>query len=234
MATKIYETANIELLDGTVLFITPLKLKYYREFMDIVLDATKNGQRLDIDNGLVDAALVCMKQYYPDIKTKEQIEDLLDIKTIYQIIKFGGNITIGNNEDEDDQAEPPNSANDRNNSWQNIDLAKIESEVFLLGIYKDYEELEASLSLQELISIINMRRDLDYEEKKFLASIQGIDIEGKNGKKEVDPWEAMKARVFSKGQTSDPNDITSFQGPKAAKVGFGVGMGLDYVDMRQK
>jgi hypothetical protein len=77
-----------------------------------------------------------------------------------------------------------------------------------------------------------MRRDLDYEEKKFLASIQGIDIEGKGSKKEVDPWEAMKARVFSKGQTADPNDITSFQGPKAAKVGFGVGMGIDYVDMR--
>ena len=101
----------------------------------------------------------------------------------------------------------------------------------MLGIYKDYEELESSLSLQELLAIINMRRDLDYEEKKFLASIQGIDIE-KGNKKNVDPWEAMKARVFSKGQTQDPNDITSFQGPKAAKAGFGVGMGLDYEDMR--
>jgi hypothetical protein len=230
MATKIYETADVELLDGRVLYVTPLKLKYYRQFMDIILDATKTGQRLDIDNGLVEAALVCMKQYCPEINTKEQIEDLLDIKTIYKIIKFGGNVTIGDDEQEQEQSDP--GSEDRNSSWQNIDLAKIESEVFLLGIYKDYEDLEASLSLQELISIINMRRDLDYEEKKFLASIQGIDIEGKGSKKEVDPWEAMKARVFSKGQTADPNDITSFQGPKAAKVGFGVGMGIDYVDMR--
>jgi hypothetical protein len=230
MATKIYETADVELLDGRVLYITPLKLKYYREFMDIILNATKNGERLDIDNGLIEAGLVCMKQYCPEIKTKEQLEDLVDIKTIYQIIKFGGNITLGSNEEEPEQLQ--DNSQDRNNSWENIDLAKIESEVFLLGIYKDYEDLETSLSLQELISIINMRRDLDYEEKKFLASIQGIDIEGKGSKKEVDPWEAMKARVFSGGKTSDPNDITSFQGVKAAKAGFGVGMGLDYVDMR--
>jgi hypothetical protein len=230
MATKIYETTSVELLDGTVLYITPLKLKYYREFMDIVLTATKNGQRLDIDNGLMEAGLACMKQYHPEIKTKDQLEDLIDIKTVYEIIKFGGSITL-NGEDEGEPQEN-NSAEDRNSSWENIDLAKIESEVFLLGIYRDYEELESSLSLQELISIVNMKRDLDYEEKKFLASIQGIDIEGKGSKKEVDPWEAMKARVFSGGKTADPNDITSFQGPKAAKVGFGVGMGLDYVDMR--
>jgi len=229
MATKIYETGTIELLDGTILYMTPLKLKYYREFMDVLLDATKDGNRLDIDNGLTECGLICMKQYYPEIKTKEQLEDVADIQMIYEMMKFGGSVSLGKDSNQEEQAEK--DTEDRESSWQNIDLAKIESEVFLLGIYKDYEELESSLSLQELLAIINMRRDLDYEEKKFLASIQGIDIE-KGNKKNVDPWEAMKARVFSRGQTQDPNDITSFQGPKAAKVGFGVGMGLDYEDMR--
>jgi hypothetical protein len=41
----------------------------------------------------------------------------------------------------------------------------------------------------------------------------------------------MKARVFSGGQTSDSNDILSFQGPKAQKAGFGINMGLDYEDL---
>jgi hypothetical protein len=41
----------------------------------------------------------------------------------------------------------------------------------------------------------------------------------------------MKARVFSGGQTSDSNDILSFQGPKARKAGFGIGMGLDYENL---
>lgn len=229
MATKIYETGTLELLDGTSLYMTPLKLKYYREFMDIVLDATKDGGRLDIDNGLIECGLVCMKQYYPEIKTAEQLEDVADIQMIYEMMKFGGGVSL--ERDAKDEAQAANDAENKSNSWQNIDLAKIESEVFLLGIYKDYEELESSLSLQELLAIVNMRRDLDYEEKKFLASIQGIDIE-KGNKKNVDPWEAMKARVFSKGKTDDPNDITSFQGAKAAKVGFGIGMGIDYVDMR--
>jgi hypothetical protein len=229
MATKIYETGTVELLDGTSIYMTPLKLKYYREFMDIILNATKGGNRLDIDNGLTECGLVCMKQYYPEIKTKEQLEDVADIQMIYEMMKFGGGVSLGKDSNEAEQ--PEQNAEDRESSWQNIDLAKIESEVFLLGIYKDYEELESSLSLQELLAIINMRRDLDYEEKKFLASIQGIDIE-KGNKKSVDPWEAMKARVFSKGQTQDPNDITSFQGPKAAKAGFGVGMGIDYEDLR--
>ena len=70
MATKIYETGTIELLDGTSLYMTPLKLRYYREFMDVILDATKDGNRIDIDNGLIECGLICMKQYYPKIKTR--------------------------------------------------------------------------------------------------------------------------------------------------------------------
>ena len=45
-------------------------------------------------------------------------------------------------------------------------------------------------------------------------------------------WEDLKARVFSRGQTKDSNDVLSLQGPKAKKSGFGIGMGLDYEDMR--
>jgi hypothetical protein len=42
----------------------------------------------------------------------------------------------------------------------------------------------------------------------------------------------MKARVFSKGATSDSNDVLSLQGQNAKKAGFGIGMGLDYEDAR--
>jgi hypothetical protein len=71
---------------------------------------------------------------------------------------------------------------------QSLDLAKIESEVFLLGIWKDYRELEESLSMPELIATLSSRRDLDYQEKKFLAAIQGVDLDAqfwriKGGKK---------------------------------------------------
>jgi hypothetical protein len=102
----------------------------------------------------------------------------------------------------------------------------------LLGIWKDYHELELSLSMPELMATLEVSRELDYAEKKFMAAIQGVDLDAESGKgKGQQEWEDMKARVFSKGQTSDSNDILSFQGPKARKAGFGIGMGLDYENL---
>ena len=118
------------------------------------------------------------------------------------------------------------------NSWEDLDLAKLESEVFLLGIWKDYMELEASLSMPELMATIAVIRDLDYQEKKFLAAIQGVDLDKNSGKQ--DEWENLKARVFSKGKTSDGNDVLALQGANAQKAGFGIGMGLDYEDLTKK
>jgi hypothetical protein len=110
-------------------------------------------------------------------------------------------------------------------------LAELESELFLLGIWKDYEELEISLSMPELVATLSAKRDLDYQEKKFLAAIQGVDLDKDSGPKEQNKWEEMKARVFSGGRTSDPNDITSLQGLNAQKAGFGIGMGLEYQNL---
>ena len=44
----------------------------------------------------------------------------------------------------------------------------------------------------------------------------------------------MKARVFSRGQTSDGNDVLALQGANAQKAGFGIGMGLEYEDLTKK
>jgi len=80
--------------------------------------------------------------------------------------------------------------------------------------------------MPELIITLSAKRELDYEEKKFLAAIQGVDLDKESGQQ--DAWEKMKAKVFSGGTTDNPNDIVSYQGGKAAKAGFGIGMGLDY------
>ena len=114
-----------------------------------------------------------------------------------------------------------------------LDLAKLESEVFLLGIWKDYEELELSLSMPELMATLESKRESDYQDKKFAAAMQGVDLDAQSGQsKGQKEWEDMKARVFSKGQATDSNDILALQGENAKKVGFGIGMGLDYDDMR--
>jgi len=56
--------------------------------------------------------------------------------------------------------------------------------------------------------------------------MQGVDLDKSIGK--TDEWEEMKARVFSKGEARDANDILSYQGHKANQAGFGINMGLEY------
>jgi hypothetical protein len=178
---------------------------------------------------LVECVRVCMKQYYPSISgSVEDVEDSIDMPTVYKVLDVSAGIRINKKSEEPvkDQAVESGS------TWDDLDLAKLESEVFLLGIWKDYQELELSLSMPELMATLEVSRELDYAEKKFMAAIQGVDLDAESGKgKGQQEWEDMKARVFSKGQTSDSNDILSFQGPKAQKAGFGIGMGLDYENL---
>jgi hypothetical protein len=229
MATTIYKSEIIHLFDGTELEITPLKIKYLREFMVAFEDVklTKNDD--EAIAALVECVRICMKQYHPPISgTVEEIEDSLDMPTIYRVLDISAGIRINKKSEEPvkDQAVESGS------TWDDLDLAKLESEVFLLGIWKDYQELEKSLSMPELMATLEVSRELDYAEKKFMAAIQGVDLDKESGKgKGQQEWENMKARVFSKGQTNDSNDILSLQGPKAQKLGFGIGMGLDYENL---
>jgi hypothetical protein len=229
MATTIYKSEIIHLFDGTELEIMPLKIKYLREFMQAFenVKVTKNDD--EAIAALVECVRVCMKQYYPSISgSVEDVEDSIDMPTIYKVLDVSAGIRINKKSEEPvkDQAVESGS------SWDDLDLAKLESEVFLLGIWKDYHELELSLSMPELMATLEVSRELDYAEKKFMAAIQGVDLDAESGKgKGQQEWENMKARVFSGGQTSDANDILSFQGPKAQKAGFGIGMGLDYENL---
>lgn len=83
--------------------------------------------------------------------------------------------------------------------------------------------------MPELTHALITKRDLEHEERKFFAAMQGVDLDGQSdqsrGQKE---WEDMKARVFSGGATKDSNDVLSLRGSTAAKAGIGIGMGLDH------
>jgi len=228
MATTVYNNKIIKLIDGTELEAMPLKIKYLREFMDafqIVHTANNDDEAIEF---LVECVRIAMKQYYPLIsKSIRDIEDNIDLPNIYEIIDIAAGIKI-----KKDSAEPVKTqATEGGTTWDTLDLAKLEAEVFLLGIWKDYHELEISLSMPELLATLASKRELDYEEKKFLAAIQGVDLGGEKEKGQKE-WEDMKARVFSKGATSDSNDVLSLQGVNAQKAGFGIGLGLDYEDAR--
>ena len=229
MAKNAYESKTINLIDGTEILMSPLKIKFLKEFMDIfdlIKFATNDEQSIMI---LSECATICMKQHYPVIENREQLEDLVDLPTIYEMLDICAGIKInGEKEDIEKQAKDESDKS----TWNNLDLASLEAEIFIIGSWQNFDHLERSVSMSELLIIIEKIRDLDYNEKKFLAAMQGVDLDEQSGKS--NKWEEMKARVFSGGATSNPNDITALQGINAQKAGFGIGMGLGYEKIERK
>jgi len=196
------------------------------EAFEYVKTAKNDDEAIDF---LVECVRITMKQYYPGINlTNSDVEDSLDMPTIYTVLDISAGIRINQKSEETVK----DQATESGSSWSELDLAKIEAEVFLLGIWKDYRELEESLSMPELIATLSSRRELDYQEKKFLAAIQGVDLDKQSGSERGQKeWEDMKARVFSQGKAKDGNDILALQGQNARRAGFGIGHGLDYEDL---
>ena len=226
MDKAIYNTHYIQTVDEKEIEISPLKIKYMREFMECFKDihgAQSKSAAVDI---IAKCVQISMKQFCPEIsKSVEAVEDNFDLQTLYDILEYAGGIKF--NKDESESNNPQDSKD--TSTWEDFDLVKLETEAFLLGIWKNFDELERSISVAELAAIVSSIRELDYEEKKFLAAMQGVDLEAESnqdrGQKE---WEDMKARVFSRGATDDSNDILALQGQNAKKAGFGIGYGLEY------
>jgi len=232
MATDIYKVEYVKTVDDIEIEIIPLVIKYMRQAMDLFSNIGKDSTEEEVLDILCDCVRITMKQYYPPLSnTLEDVLDNFDLNTIYNILDYSMGIKLNKKEDSTIKEKATSSKED--SSWETLDLVKLETEIFLLGIWKNYDELEKSISMPELITTISSRRELDYQEKKFLAAMQGINLDEETGQsKGQKEWEDMKARVFSGGATSDSNDILALQGQNAAKVGFGIGMGLDYEDMR--
>ena len=222
MPTEIYKTSIIELFDGTELYITPLKIKYLKLFLQEFENVKAAKNDIEAIDALCKCATITMRQYYPKIKTQGQLEDNIDMPTIYKLLDYSAGIKINEKSEEPVKAQ----ATESGSTWDELDLAEIESEVFLLGIWKDYDELESSMSMPEIMATLKVKRDLDYSNKKFLAAMQGVDLDKSSGK--ANAWEEMKARVFSGGQAANSKDIVALQGINAQKAGFGIGMGLSY------
>jgi hypothetical protein len=223
MATEVYKTKIISLMDDTKIELSPLKIRYLKKFM-LEFENVKiaNGD-IEAISALSECARVCMEQYKPEISVSQEVfEEYINLDIIYDILDLAAGVKIK----KDSEEEVKKQALSSGASWDDLDLAKLESEVFLLGIWKDYDELERSLSMPELVITLSSARDLDYQEKKFLAAMQGVDLD--KNKNEKNAWEEMKARVFSGGKATDANDILAYQGINAQKAGFGIGMGMDY------
>ena len=98
-------------------------------------------------------------------------------------------------------------------------------EVFLLGNWKNYDELEDNLSMPELIQTFKSMQKTEEEKRKFLASLQGINL-NEETKEEGPTFDDIRKRAL--GINASADDVVSLQGPYAAEAGFGIGAGLGY------
>jgi hypothetical protein len=237
MPTEIYKTRKIKTIDGLEIEIIPLKIKYLKELMEKftnIQSATNESETIGV---LAECSLVAMKQYLPGhFKELSDLEDSFDLDSIYDLLNYSAGIDL-KKKGEEIVEEAFQEEKAKTTTWESLDLAKLESEVFLLGIWKNFDELESSISIEELMQILSITRELDYEEKKFLAAIQGINLDEQTGKEDAEvrgqqEWENLKARVASGGRATDSNDVLALQGVAARQAGFGIGLGLDYEDQR--
>ena len=96
MATSVYETTELELMDGTKIEMRPLKISLLREFMKkfdgVVEVATDNVKSMDV---LVECAMIAMKQYESALsEDRDKFEDVVDIKMVYKIIEIASGIKL--------------------------------------------------------------------------------------------------------------------------------------------
>jgi len=80
--------------------------------------------------------------------------------------------------------------------------------------------------MPEMIQTFKAMQKSESEKRKFLASIQGIDMEEENEDQNTTTFEDVKRRAL--GITSSADDIVSLQGSFAGEAGFGIGAGLGY------
>jgi len=94
MATKIYESIEMELQDGTVITVKPLNLKNLRE----VMKKWKEIETKDSEDGFLETLIECtsiaMKQFAPELSEVEKLEEVLDLQTMYKILEVAADIKL--------------------------------------------------------------------------------------------------------------------------------------------
>ena len=79
--------------------------------------------------------------------------------------------------------------------------------------------------MPEMIQTFKSMQKSESEKRKFLASIQGVDL-GQEENENGTTFEDVRRRAL--GVKASGDDVVSLQGSFAAEAGFGVGAGLGY------
>ena len=97
MATKVYDTLEIELENGDVIELKPLSIKQLRKFMNVIsnIDENEDPTELGVMDTFLAAAVVCLQGLYPEKfgnMSSEEIEELLNVPTMLKILEVAGGL----------------------------------------------------------------------------------------------------------------------------------------------
>src|SRR5688572_20689315 len=92
MATKVFDTVELELQDGTVVKLKPLNIKGLRKFMEVVgeMDGKEESESLD---AMVTACGIALEWEAPElVADRDKLEEALDVPTMWKIVEIAGGI----------------------------------------------------------------------------------------------------------------------------------------------
>lgn len=75
----------------------------------------------------------------------------------------------------------------------------------LSGMYKTFEELEESITVEELLELVQARADIEYRGFRLAASLKGVDLDEEQRKEAGASFEQIKLRADARlaGKTEE-------------------------------
>lgn len=97
MATKVYDTFELELENGDTITIKPLPIKHLRRFMDVIAKAGSDDieNEEDIMDVFIEACVLSLKALHPKVfteLTKDDVEELVTLPTVMKILEVAGGL----------------------------------------------------------------------------------------------------------------------------------------------
>jgi len=81
--------------------------------------------------------------------------------------------------------------------------------------------------MPEMVQTFKAMQKTEGDKRKFLASLQGVDLNEDN--EEVKTFDDIRRKAL--GINASADDVVSLQGSFASEAGFGVGAGLGYIEV---
>lgn len=95
LATKIYESIELELLNGKTIEVKPLSIKHLREVMKAWSKTQEISNEDEFLEILVECTQIAMKQFAPELsEDRDELENSVDLQTMYKILEVGADIKL--------------------------------------------------------------------------------------------------------------------------------------------